>query len=206
MDKERRFEMDANFCPTCAQPLNRLDWSEPQGRVVYLSCGAHYFELVDRGYDCALKQLKLKTCTDCGSLIPYLKDRHGLCQECLERQRQAWRMDSEQSFALLEITPFVSASGSHFRCQTSITIRPYPNPATFGGMYGTSYPETEEELEAIIADFNSQADGFRENGMVKVEIKRNEPTLVTSQPSLIQSPQVEEEDEEEDPPIQASFL
>lgn len=193
--------MDANFCPTCAQPLNRLDWSEPQERVRYLSCGAHYFELVDRGYDCALKQLKLKACTDCGSLIPYLKDRHGLCQECLFWQRQAWRMDSEQSFALLEITPFVSASGSHFRCQTSITIRPYPNPAAFGGLYGSDYPETEEALEKIIAGFNKQADGFRQYGMTKVEIKRNEPVLVASQCRLDTSPQVEEEDQ----PSQSDF-
>jgi hypothetical protein len=115
-------------------------------------------------------------------------------------------MDSEQSFALLEITPFVSASGSHYRCQTSITIRPYPNPATFGGMYGSDYAETEEALEKIIADFNEKADSFRECGMTKVEIKRNEPTLVASQCRLDTSPQVEEEDEEEDQPTQSSFL
>ena len=198
--------MDANFCPTCAKPLNRLDWSLPQERVSYLSCGAHYFQLSHGAYDCALKQLTLKTCTVCGGLIPYLKDYHGLCQGCHQKQCREWRMDAEQSFALLEITPLVSMSRSYYSCRTSITIRPYPNPATFGGMYGTSYAETEEELEAIIADFNRQADSFRENGMIKVDIKRNEPEVVTAQPSLIQSPQVEEEDEGEDQPVQASFI
>jgi len=198
--------MDANFCPTCAEPLNRLDWSQSQERVSYLSCGAHYFELVNRGYDCVLKQLTLKVCTVCGGLIPYLKDWQGICRGCHEKQCQEWRMDAEESFALLEITPLVSTSRSYYSCRTSITIRPYPNPATFGGMYGTSYAETEEELESIIADFNKQADGFRENGMTKVDIKRNEPVTVTAQCRLDTSPQVEEEDEEEAQPTQASFI
>jgi hypothetical protein len=198
--------MKANFCPTCAEPLNLLDWSLPQERVSYLSCGAHYFELVNRGYDCVLKQLTLKTCTVCGGLIPYLKDWQGVCPVCHEEQRKEWRMDAEQSFALLEITPQISQAGQTYRCQMSITIRPYPNPATFGGMYGTSYAETEEELESIIADFNKQADGFRENGMIKVDIKRNEPVTVTAQCRLETSPQVEEEDEEEAQPTQASFI
>jgi len=198
--------MNANFCPTCAEPLNRLDWSQSQERVSYLSCGAHYFELVNRGYDCVLKQLTLKTCTVCGGLIPYLKDWQGVCPVCHEKQRKEWRMDAEQSFALLEITPLVSISGTSYRCQTSITIRPYPNPATFGGMYGGSYAETEEELESIIVAFNKQADGFRENGMIKVEIKRNEPEVVTAQCRLDTSPQVEEEDEEEAQPTQSSFI
>jgi len=198
--------MNANFCPTCAEPLNRLDWNLPQERVSYLSCGAHYFQLSHGAYDCALKQLTLKTCTVCGGLIPYLKDWQGVCQACHEKQRKEWRMDAEQSFALLEITPLVSVSRSYYSCRTSITIRPYPNPATFGGMYGTSYAETEEELESIIADFNKQADGFRENGMIKVDIKRNEPVAVTEQCRLDTSPQVEEEDEEEAQPMQASFL
>ena len=198
--------MNANFCPTCAEPLNRLDWSQSQERVSYLSCGAHYFELVNRGWDCVLKQLTLKTCTVCGGLIPYLKDYHGLCQGCQEKMRKEWRMDAEESFALLEITPLVSVNRSYYSCRTSVTIRPYPNPATFGGMYGTSYAETEEELEAIIADFNKQADGFRENGMTKVDIKRNEPVTVIAQCKLDTSPQVEEEDEGEDQPVQASFI
>lgn len=206
MDKERKIDMDANFCPTCAQPLNKLDWNEPQERVVYLSCGAHYFELWRRDQDCGMRQLTLKVCTVCGGLIPYLKDRQGVCPGCHEKQRREWRMDAEESFALLEITPLVSQSRSYYSCHTTITIRPYPNPTTFGGMYGTWYPKTEKELEAMIADFNIQTDGFRKNGMVKVEIKRNEPVTVTSQCSLIQHPPVEEEDEEEDPPIQASFL
>jgi hypothetical protein len=198
--------MDANFCPTCAEPLNRLDWSLPQERVSYLSCGAHYFQLSHGDCGCALKQLTLKACTVCGGLIPYLKDWQGVCQACHEKQCKEWRMDAEQSFALLEITPLVSVSRSYYSCKTSITIRPYPNPATFGGMYGTSYAETEEELKAIIADFNKQADGFRENGMIKVEIKRNEPVTVIAQCRLDTSPQVEEEDEEEAQPVQASFI
>jgi hypothetical protein len=115
-------------------------------------------------------------------------------------------MDAEQSFALLEITPLVSMSRSYYSCRTSITIRPYPNPATFGGMYGTSWASTEEELEAIIAGFNSQADRFRENGMTRVEVKRNEPEVVTAQCRLEPSPQVEEEEEEENQPMQASFI
>jgi len=198
--------MNANFCPECAQPLNKLDWNEPQERVRYLSCGAHYFELWQRDQDSGMRQLTLKTCTVCGGLIPYLKDRNGVCPGCHEKQCREWRMDPEQSFALLEITPLISVSRSYYSCRMTITIHPYPNPATFGGMYGTSYPETEKELEAIIADFKSQTDGYRENGMIKVEIKRNEPVTVTAQPNLIQCPPVEEEDEEEDQPVQASFL
>jgi hypothetical protein len=115
-------------------------------------------------------------------------------------------MDAEESFALLEITPQISPVGKTYRCQESITIRPYPNPATFGGMYGTSWASTEEELEAIIAGFNSQADRFRENGMTRVEVKRNEPEVVTAQCRLEPSPQVEEEEEEENQPMQASFI
>jgi hypothetical protein len=69
--------MNANFCTECGQPLIKLDWSLSQERVVYLSCGAHYFELVKGGFDCVLKQLTPKECTVCGAVIPYLKDWQG---------------------------------------------------------------------------------------------------------------------------------
>jgi hypothetical protein len=42
--------------------------------------------------------------------------------------------------------------------------------------------------------------------MIKVEIKRNEPEVVTAQCRLDAAPQVEEEDEEEAQPTQASFI
>ncbi|MBL7061251.1 MAG: hypothetical protein ISS54_00755 [Dehalococcoidia bacterium] len=200
--------MDANFCPECAQPLNRLDWNLQHERVKYLSCGEHYFELVQRDADITLRQLTLKWCTVCGSLIPYLKDRNGKCQDCHERLCREWRMDPAESNMLLEITPRISSGGTSYHCYTSITIRPYPNPCTFGGSYGGQVVETEEALEHALAVFNEEAARYRQQGMEKVEIKRSEPIYVESQEAFIQSSQVEEQENEaeQDDTIQMSLL
>jgi len=202
--------MNANFCPECSQPLNKLDWSLPQERVHYLSCGDHYFQFCHTDFEQTLRQLTLKVCTACSTLIPYLRDRKGLCQSCYDKVCKEWRMDPELSSALLEIIPRISQDGTAYACQTNITIRPYPNPSTYGGLYGGDYAKTEEELQEIIARFNKIADGHREQGMTNIEIKRREPVYVEAQRCLSPVPQVEEDEkedeDEDDSPVQASLL
>jgi len=96
-------------------------------------------------------------------------------------------MDKEKSYARLEITPVKTANGLIYDLNTSINIVPYPNPFMFGGMWGSSYAKTKEELQEGINSFEKTANELRQNGMEKVEIVTHDEIVRTEQPKLVET-------------------
>jgi len=139
--------------------------------------------------------------SDCGEAMP-VRNMHEkyddkpkkrgeqtlVCPKCLEARRAAWRMDKEKSFARMEITPVRSADGLAYHLSYAIKIEPYPNPYSYGGMYGGGAAETKEGLDIEIAKFNAQADSLRQNGMEKVEVITHEETVRAEQRKLEAKP------------------
>ncbi|OGO02666.1 MAG: hypothetical protein A2Y59_06375 [Chloroflexi bacterium RBG_13_52_14] len=192
--------MNTNFCPDCGGPLRQLDWAAAPQRVQYLTCGEHYFEYcLGTGFTPHLQQVELKQCKDCELPIPYLQDMHGRCKSCQSKYSAAWRLNAEKSSALLEITPLVAPDGVRYALSTSVTIDPYPNECTYGGMWGQNVASTEDELQRCIDSFNQMADEHRKQGMTNIEIKRYEPKYIEAQRTLVDVDPVEEGEGEEEP-------
>jgi len=83
-------------------------------------------------------------------------------------------LDTEKSFARIDITPEKHGDESWFRYSASLEIKPYPNPVMFGGMWQSGAATSEEELEKVIDDFRKAAEEFVELGMKELEIVRHE--------------------------------
>ena len=105
-----------------------------------------------------------------------------------EEDRANFKLDTENSYALIVITPIhaVSDDGEtdYIYVEETIEIKPYPNPYGFGGMWGHGGYKPKEEKE-VIADFHRMVDPWVERGLTRVEIKheqgRNERVLTEAQ-------------------------
>lgn len=141
--------------------------------------------------------VRFANCLDCGQSLPARmmhqkydsqprkRDEQRLvCERCFEAARAAWRMDGEKSFARLEITPVRTARASYYHLSYSIKIEPYPNPFSYGGMFGNGSAATKEELDRAIASFSKQAETLRSNGMKEIEVVTGEETVRVEQPRL----------------------
>jgi hypothetical protein len=93
-------------------------------------------------------------------------------------------MDSEKSFARLDITPVRTTEGVVYRLEESIEIKPYPNPFMYGGKWGGGCARNEEELEQAKVRFQKETDQLRQNGMEKVEVITHDETVHVEQPTL----------------------
>jgi len=79
-----------------------------------------------------------------------------------------WEMDKEKSFACLTITPVRAPTRCYYEGREEIVVQPYPNPISYGGMWGQSYPES---LEKAITDFNRWVEPLKAHGLENIEIK-----------------------------------
>lgn len=95
-------------------------------------------------------------------------------------------MDGEQSHATLTITPTVTPEGKYYDCNITIAIRPYPNPLSYGGMFGGQTARDEEELEQVISSFTQQVESLKKQGMRRVEIIRQDERVITRQTAFIE--------------------
>ena len=92
---------------------------------------------------------------------------------------QLWEMDKEKSFALLTTTPIKEGDRSYYLVEGELSIRPYPNPFSYGGFWSQGTAKTTEELDRIIASFRSEVAEWQERGLAKIEIIRKpEMTIV----------------------------
>jgi len=172
-----------NYCPKCG---STLVYEEE-----YRKCKqGHIWEIRPSCFGWNFREVKTATCQNCGELhlACHLRDVFGrqLCPTCFQVEKSNWRMDSKESYALLEITPIVAGNGKYFSYRSSIEIKPYPNPFMFGGEYGFGSAKSEEELEQVIASFNRKVDELREYGMTEVAIKRHPEKFEERQLSLEQ--------------------
>lgn len=85
---------------------------------------------------------------------------------------QPWELDTEKSFAKMEITPVRCGDELMFRCTEALEIKPYPNPRMFGGMWCYGGLDTEDEVKKRIEEFHKWADEWVGKGM-KIEIIRH---------------------------------
>ncbi|MDD5510452.1 MAG: hypothetical protein PHI12_06565 [Dehalococcoidales bacterium] len=140
------------------------------------------------GSDLSFLHVEVITC-ECGKRIPkrigrsWEKDT--ICQDCHDKKAAAWRMDPEQSSAVLEIQPLISETTRYYQLSTHIAIRPYPNPLMYGGMYGGDTVKDENEVDAAIARFNNIVENLKANGMTKIQIVRQPEKVVQSQMPMI---------------------
>ena len=193
------------YCPKCGNSLKVMGeyricdskhlWTVRQGMI--------------RGWE--FEPEEIGKCNDCGGEYPSFElrswDSLKLCDKCREVRKEAWRMDSEKSRAVLTITPIVTSEGKFYRYDTHIEIKPYPKPC-MGGMYGGGGAKNEAELEKAIASFNSEVDELRKYGMKKVSIERLPEQVLTAQPVMIQAQEAPQDDTEpeEEKELQASLF
>ena len=92
-----------------------------------------------------------------------------------EEQKASFKLDTEKTFARLVITPICAISDDgearFIQVEEAIEIRPYPDPWTFGGLWGHGWLKPEEE-EKVLADFHHWADPWIERGLTRVDIIR----------------------------------
>ena len=71
-----------------------------------------------------------------------------LQEEKEAEERRTWQMDSELSSATLTITPVELKDGRVvYSLNEAVEVKPYPNPLTFGGSWGSG--RVDSEIEAM---------------------------------------------------------
>jgi len=96
-----------------------------------------------------------------------------------EERKRSWKMDSDLSSATLTITPVELADGSVvYHLSDAVEIRPYPNPLSFGGAWGTGTVQSEAEakeaeklfLETLSTWPTMNMGYLKENGMTNIKV------------------------------------
>jgi len=186
---KKSLQLKNPYCPKDgkAMTLSKMQYFDDD--ITYECDGGHAWDITAGEFGgVEFKEVALFTC-ECGKII---QERIGeewenkvYCQDCFKQKRSAWRMDSENSLATLEIHPLQGENASFYRVTTSVTIRPYPNPVHFGGMYGDTNAKNETELNSIIESFNATVENLKKNGLTNVNIVRHPEKVVQSQISMI---------------------
>ena len=96
-----------------------------------------------------------------------------------EEKKRNWKMDSDLSSATLTITPVELEDGSVvYHLRDAVEIRPYPNPLSFGGAWGSGAVHSEaeaKEAERLFLDklstWSIMDMGYlKENGMTNIKV------------------------------------
>jgi hypothetical protein len=82
-------------------------------------------------------------------------------------ERDQWRLDPEKSYCDFTWQPVIVRGEKRYWVRTTIEIRPYPNPLSYGGSYGSSTCQTLEDVEQAKAAFLKEAEHWRVNGMTR---------------------------------------
>jgi hypothetical protein len=96
-----------------------------------------------------------------------------------------WQLDKKNSIARLEIKPERRGDEVLFRYNSTIQIKPYPNPFSYGGEWSNGAVETEAEVDQVIADFHKRAARWEKYG-IKVEVVRHPETRKHVYPAQMQ--------------------
>jgi hypothetical protein len=182
-------------CPECGLRLGKAEWQACN--FDYRICPGRHLWDISTGLISGVNftRVPIMTCW-CGEDTPerYMKqiDKRRMCQKCFDQEAEAWRMDGQESFARLEITPTVTLEGTYYKVETTIQIRPYPNPAMGGGWFGIGMAEGDAELVKVIESFHAQADELKEKGLSRVEVLRHDQETITVQPKLIEKQEKQE--------------
>jgi hypothetical protein len=216
--KRKPTEIEYHNCPRCGGALTaKPEWDSEYVLVKSWTCsGEHSWEVLSDAYKLEFRPIAFDNCVKCGAGFPHRTmhryyesgqtpktgDERMICDKCFHEARAAWRMDSEKSFARMDIRPIRKPDGTlHYSIGYNIEIRPYPNPFSYGGMWGGGAADSQEELDKAIASFNAQGDELRESGMTKIEVVTHEesapsvPVKPRRQPKAVAPPQPEPEKE-----------
>lgn len=100
-------------------------------------------------------------------------------QEKKEDEKRNWKLDSELSSATLTIRPVELDDGSVvYHLSTAVEVRPYPNPISFGGSWGSGTVESEAEAKEAeelfletLSTWSIMSNGhLKERGMTRIEV------------------------------------
>jgi hypothetical protein len=177
-------------CPECGLRLGKAEWET--FNMDYRICPGRHLWDISTGLISGVNftRVPIMTCW-CGEDTPerYMKqiDKRRMCQKCFDQEAEAWRMDGQQSFARLEVTPTVTLQGTYYKLETKIQIRPYPNPRMYGGLCGFGSAKGEDDLAKAIGVFEEEAAELRKIGMVDVQVIRHDQQVITSQPKMVET-------------------
>lgn len=91
-----------------------------------------------------------------------------------EQEMKAWKLDPEESRAYIVITPIIFEGERRFDISETLEIRPYPNPFSFGGFYGSRWVNKKEEAERCIKNFLEYVEKWKPRGLCQIEVKWEE--------------------------------
>ena len=77
-----------------------------------------------------------------------------------------WNMDNQESYAKLVVT----FQGGSYLVTTECIIRPYPNPASFGGWVGLTSVHSDLEADDRISEFLLELEHYKLHGLTRIEI------------------------------------
>ena len=87
-------------------------------------------------------------------------------------EEEFWELDKEQSGARFYFHVVTDGDKRYYRIHYEMTIRPYPNPPMFGGVYCGATAQNREELREKVKEWRQYVDWGRKHGMTKVEIEQ----------------------------------
>ena len=176
-------------CPECGLRLGKAEWQACN--FDYRICQDRHLWDISTGLVSGVNftRVPIMTCW-CGEETPETHmreiDKRRMCRKCFDQEADAWRMDSQESFARLDITPILTLDGASYTIETTIRIRPYPNPWSYGGMFGFGSAKGEDDLAKAIKTFHEYAEGFKGKGLVKIEVVRHDQKTMATQRKLSQ--------------------
>ena len=87
-------------------------------------------------------------------------------------EEEFWELDKEKSSAFFYFNVETDGDKRYYRINYEMTIRPYPNPPMFGGVYCGATAHNIEELREKVKEWREYVDWGRKHGLTKVEIKQ----------------------------------
>ena len=96
----------------------------------------------------------------------------------------AFRLDSEASFALLEIQALQYPTRITYKATDTLELRPYPNPLKMGGWWGLHGGLTLAELKEFIRGWRETLRPWEAIGLKKISIRRIAPIYLAEPQSI----------------------
>lgn len=85
-------------------------------------------------------------------------------------EKEAWRMDREQSYAQLRITPIIEGDRRYYLLDKTVEVRPYPNPIGFGGLWAHGVADDRAEVDRRINLFWLEVEKWKAKGLERIEV------------------------------------
>ena len=102
--------------------------------------------------------------------MKYLINLRELDEKQKQWERDQWSLDAGESFARLEVTPFWRGGELRYDIESELKIRPYPNPFSYGGFWGSQTTPDKEAVKARIKSFKDEVKAWKKAGLSNVQV------------------------------------